>query len=166
MVRPWLSTRAPAPAAGARLPARALLPRRRLSVVCSSGAGEENRTLFIFGMGYTGIAVGNYFRHRGWCAGPACVPVPWGLRACTLRGPAAATSMPSGTLLLPPVGSCRLECGASARREHTALARGPLRLPCCRDVVGTARDEDKVRALNAKGFRVYHFAPEDYELLG
>ena len=36
----------------------------------------------------------------------------------------------------------------------------------CRNVVGTARSEEKRDALQAKGFQVFDFAPDEYELLG
>lgn len=45
----------------------------RLLVSCNSHQVQE-RALFIFGVGYTGIGIANHFASQGWCAPPPPSP--------------------------------------------------------------------------------------------
>jgi len=43
-------------------------PQLRRAAPGNDAASSEPRRMFIFGLGYTGLAVANQLQKRGWCA--------------------------------------------------------------------------------------------------
>ena len=53
---------------------RGTAPQMRRAALQSDNDGGNTRRMFIFGLGYTGLAVANQLQKRGWCAAssPPC----------------------------------------------------------------------------------------------
>ena len=117
-------------------------------------AGGNGRRMFIFGLGYTGLAVANQLQKRGWCAQGShpsfCTRLAHKRTLCVCADD-------------EPPERCQLIRDSTDTMQEEVTKWYETCAALFRHVEGTCRSEEKREVLRIRGFTAHPFNPDDDE---